>query len=455
MTMDSRQTFFIETFGCQMNDRDSEIMAQMLEQSYSPALSVDDADLVVVNTCSIRAKAEQKALSLLGRLRRSKNSHRGKIIAVVGCVAQQEGERLLERLPHVDLVVGTQNIYNLPALIEEVSAAGRRVAAVEQSASFAIPPFLPAADKGLGFKRYVTIMQGCDNFCTYCVVPYTRGREVSRPREDILAEVRHLTANGVREITLLGQNVNSYGRGMGGRSHGFAGLLREVASVDGLRRLRFTTSNPHDLTAEVIGCFAELDVLCPHFHLPVQSGSNAVLKAMNRRYTREKYLDLVAALRRARPGIAITTDIIVGFPGESEEDFRMTMDLVREVRFHGAFSFRYSDRPRARSAGFPLKLPEAVKQERLAALQELINSIAEERLADFVGSVQDVMVEGRSRNNPREWSGRTGHNIIVNFAGPDGLSPGDTLPVVISGACRHSLRGEAAPAEAGQGEPHD
>ncbi len=437
----TQQSYYIETFGCQMNDRDSEIMAQLLSRHYSPALSIDDADVVVVNTCSIRAKAEQKAFSLLGRLRRNKERNKDLLVAVAGCVAQQDGEAILERLPHVDLVIGTQNIYNLPALLAEAGLQGRRLAAVEQTSTFEIPPYLPDADGGLGHRRFVTIMQGCNNFCSYCVVPHTRGREISRPLAHVMDEVDHLVAHGVREITLLGQNVNSYLGADGEKKCDFAGLLRRVAAT-GVKRLRFTTSNPHDLSPEIIACFADLPNLCSHFHLPVQSGSDRVLKAMHRRYTRAAYLDLVADLRAARPDIAITTDIIVGFPGESEEDFKMTCSLIEEVRYHGAFSFRYSDRPNTRSSGFPGKLPEEEKQRRLADLQDRIERIAAERLEEYVGNGLEVMVEGRSRSG--QWSGRSSQNIIVNFEHPGEPRPGSLCNVHVTEACRHSLRGVPA-----------
>jgi tRNA-2-methylthio-N6-dimethylallyladenosine synthase len=437
----NQRTFFIETFGCQMNDRDSEIMAQLLSSSYRPAQSAHDADIILVNTCSIREKAEQKAMSLLGTLRLIKKNKKGMVIGIVGCVAQQEGEKLLGRLPYIDLVMGTQNIYNLPTFLNEIISKHKRIAAVEQSPAFEIPPYLPDVDKGPSHKRFVTIMQGCNNFCTYCVVPFTRGREISRNFQDIITEVQHLAKSGVKEITLLGQNVNSYGRDVENSQTSFAKLLRATAAIEGLSRLRFTTSNPKDLNAELIKCFADLDILCPHFHLPVQSGSNNVLKRMNRKYTIETYLDLVQQLRAIRPDIAITTDIIVGFPGETEEDFQATMDLVKKVRYHGAYSFKYSDRPQARSVAFDGKLSEQVKGERLARLQKLINQIVMERNQEYIGKITEVMVEGQSRSNEDQWSGRTGSNHIVNFASPQPLHAGEIINIEINEACQHSLRG--------------
>ncbi len=440
----AERTFFIETFGCQMNDRDSEIMTQLLSECYHPAQSVEDANIVLINTCSIRQKAEHKAMSLLGHLRQHKLKRPDLIIGVVGCVAQQEGKKLLSRMPYIDLVMGTQSLYNLPAMLNEIIHSHKRITAVAQSSTFEIPTYLPSIEKGMPHKRFVTIMQGCNNFCTYCVVPYTRGREISRTSDDILAEIRHLVYHGVQEITLLGQNVNSYGHDITSSNIDFADLLRAAATVTGLKRLRFTTSNPKDLNDKLIKCFVDLDILCPHFHLPVQSGSNNVLKRMNRKYTIEPYLDLIHRLQTARPDIAITTDIIVGFPGESEENFQATIDLVQNVRYHGAYSFKYSDRPQAKSVSFANKLSEEIKGERLARLQKLINKIVQERNQEYIGRIESVMIEGRSRSGQGQWHGRTGSNHVVNFAGNQSLQAGQIINIKINEACQHSLRGELA-----------
>jgi tRNA-2-methylthio-N6-dimethylallyladenosine synthase len=437
---------YIETFGCQMNERDSEIMGQLLNRAdYSLTSDIDKAGVVIVNTCSIRGKAEQKAMSLLGRLKKSKQKKPELIVAVTGCVAQQEGARLQARMNYVDLVVGPQSIYRLPELIKRVEIEGTTTIATEQSPDFSIPSLLPELESSaLPFKRFVTIMQGCNNFCTYCVVPYTRGREVSRPPEDIVDEVKHLVTKGVKEITLLGQNVNSYGLDRPDRDYpDFPGLLRMVAEVTGVVRLRFTTSNPKDLSPDLMRCFAELGNLCPHFHLPVQSGSNSVLKRMNRKYTIEDYLEKVVGLRQFCPEIAITTDIIVGFPGESDEDFNATMSLLEKVRYHGAFSFKYSDRPNTVSAGFEDKVPEDVKKVRLSILQARQQEITVERHQEYIGRTMEVMVEGESRTGDGQWSGRTATNHIVNFTGPDLLKPGETLNVLIEEDCQHSLRGRS------------
>jgi len=432
---------YIETFGCQMNERDSEIMGQLLAgRAYGQTSDLASADVVVVNTCSIRGKAEQKAYSLLGRLRRLKKNKPSLVVAVTGCVAQQEGQKLIDRMPYVDLVVGPQHIYRLPELVAE-AAAGRRVA-VAQSDTFVIPPFLPDIESGSTYKRFVTIMQGCNNFCTYCVVPFTRGREISRDFADILAEVTHLAENGIREVTLIGQNVNSYGLDHPRESRKtFPELLRAVSAVEGLSRIRFTTSNPKDLSEELMACFAELPKLCSHFHLPVQSGANPVLKRMNRRYTIETYLDKVAGLRKARPEVALTTDIIVGFPGETEADFAATMELIETVRYHSAFSFKYSDRPHARSSGFPDKVAEEEKSARLALLQKRLQEITEERNREYEGAVLEVMVESDAANRDGQWAGRSSSNHVVNFTGQGVYAPGQLVTVHIDTACAHSLRG--------------
>ncbi len=435
---------YIETFGCQMNERDTEIMAQLLSQAdYNIIDDIDMADVVVVNTCSIRGKAEQKAMSLLGRMRLFKKKKPSLIVAVTGCVAQQEGAKIQARMGHVDLVVGPQSIYQLPELIKKVEQDGLKSTAIEQPASFSIPSLLPdLAGSALPHKRFVTIMQGCNNFCTYCVVPHTRGREVSRSPEDIVGEVEHLVAHGVSEITLLGQNVNSYGLDrQDGDYTDFPGLLRRVAAIPGVIRLRFTTSNPKDLSENLMKCFAELDNLCPHFHLPVQSGSDAILKKMNRKYSIEQYLKKVEGLRQYCPDIAITTDIIVGFPGETDEDFAATMLLLEKVRYHSAYSFKYSDRPNTVSAGFGNKVPQEVKTARLARLQTRQQEITNECHLAYVGQVLEIMVEGESRTGDGQWSGRTGSNHIVNFTGPAAINPGQILRVKIDEACLHSLRG--------------
>lgn len=436
-----------------MNERDSEIMEQLLSRAgYISISDQDDADVIILNTCSIRAKAEQKVFSLLGLLRRQKQNQPHLRIVVAGCVAQQQGEQIFKRMPHVDVVIGTQQIYQLPDMLLRLDDGSvKHEFACDLEKSCSIPPFqkllqgkesqapCPAPAE---FRKFVTIMQGCNNFCSYCVVPTTRGREVSRSVTDILEEVSLLTHKGVKEITLLGQNVNSYGCTNPVAEHktGFADLLRLVAAVPGIERLRFTSSNPQDLSVELMQCFKYLDNLCPHFHLPVQSGSNAVLANMNRKYTRELYLEKVEALRTFCPEIAISTDIIVGFPGETDQDFEQTMDLLETVRFHGSFSFKYSDRPNTRSAGFSDKVNEDEKGARLQQFQQRQDQISLERNQEMVGKVVSVMVE---RNKGGTVQARTGSNHIVHFVYPGQLLPGDLLDVRLTRAGKHSLQGEA------------
>ncbi|MEN8256544.1 MAG: tRNA (N6-isopentenyl adenosine(37)-C2)-methylthiotransferase MiaB [Thermodesulfobacteriota bacterium] len=438
------KNIYIETIGCQMNERDSEIMLQLLEQhGYLLCSELETADAVIVNTCSIRGKAEQKAYSFIGSLRRLKKNNPNLIIAVAGCVAQQEGQKMKSRMPHVDIILGPHSIYQLPELFQEIDDGRKNIISTSQSDNFTIPPFLPSLKHGLAHKRFVTIMQGCNNFCTYCIVPYTRGREVSRKQEDILAEVRHLVAGGVREITLLGQNVNSYGNDQHpAKRTSFPELLRAVAAVPGLVRLRFTTSNPKDLSPALMDCFKDLDNLGHHFHLPVQSGSNAVLKKMNRKYTVETYMEKVAGLRQACPDISLTTDIIVGFSGESASDFQATMDLMEKVRYDSAFSFKYSSRPPAKSCEFEDTVSEEEKSERLAIFQNRQKEISLERHQEFVGKPLELMIEGESKNGQGQWSGRSSHNLIVNFYSPQKYKAGDLVSVMVTEGCLNSLRAE-------------
>lgn len=440
---------YIKTFGCQMNERDSKVIAQLLAQEGFATTSVqEEADLILVNTCSIREKAEQKAFSLIGSLREEKKKNPSLVVGVIGCVAQQEGEHLRSRMPHVDLIVGTQQIYRLPAMLDRLlSGMTQKEIATNMESSFSIPPFqklLVNNEKTAitpGFKQFVTIMQGCDNFCSYCVVPTTRGREISRSVRDILEEVELLVEQGVREITLLGQNVNSYGatNTVDPRPVSFPQLLRKVSAVQGLQRLRFTTSHPKDLSEELMQCFAELENLCPHFHLPVQSGSDKILQRMNRKYTVESYLQKVARLRQYRPDIALATDVIVGFPGETDVDFVATMRLLQEVRFHGSFSFKYSDRPHTRSTSFTDKVPEEIKSQRLATFQKEQNKISLQRNREYLEKTVEIMIESILDG---EIKGRTATNHMVHAAGNvDSLLPGDLALVIIEHAGNHSLKG--------------
>ena len=442
---------YIKTFGCQMNERDSEIIEQLLARSGCIAVcDAVDADLIVVNTCSIRAKAEQKVFSLLGLLRKQKEKQPDLRIAVAGCVAQQEGKQIFKRMPHVDIVVGTQQIYQLPEMLLRLEAGEtKREISCDLEQSFSIPPFQrlladkdkhPPSPAAPEFRKFVTIMQGCNNFCSYCVVPATRGREISRPVADILEEVTLLVDQGICEITLLGQNVNSYGctNSVADSQVGFADLLAMVAQVSGVKRLRFTSSNPQDLSEDLMQRFKDFENICPHFHLPAQSGSNDVLKRMHRKYTREVYLEKVQGLRSYCPEIAISTDMIIGFPSESDHDFEQTMDLLETVRFHGSFSFKYSDRPHTRSAEFDNKVDEDVKGERLQRFQRRQDQISLERNKELVGQPVEVMVERVAGNSIQS---RTGTNHIVHFESKDNFVVGDFTYVTINHAGMHSLNG--------------
>lgn len=427
-----------------MNERDSEIMAQLLgEQSYLRTTHPEKADLVLINTCSIRGKAAQKAYSCFGRFRKLKEKNRGLILAVTGCVAQQDGETLSKKMPFIDIVMGPQAIYALPSLVKKARAGYKPQILTVLSPDFRIPAFLPKLAEGPAHKRFVTIMQGCDNFCTYCVVPYTRGREISRNPDDIITEIEHLIAQGVKDITLLGQNVNSYGKVRGASGEGrFPELLRKVAAIDGLSRLRFTTSHPKDLSHDLMRCFADLSNLCPHFHLPVQSGSNLILQRMNRNYSIENYFAKIKDLRGYCPEIALTTDIIVGFPGETDDDFAATMDLLDKVRYHGAYTFKYSDRPQAKASEFQDKVAEEVKKERLAILQTRQEEISHSRRQELLGKTVEIMVDGKSKAAGKQWSGRTVSNQIVNFACDLNLVPGQLLMILVKETCQNSLRGD-------------
>ena len=436
----SARKFHIHTFGCQMNAHDSEQMAQILSDAgYVKTDEADKADIIIVNTCSVREKAAQKAYSRLGRLKRLREKMSDHVIVVTGCLAQEHGVGFFRRAPYLDLVLGTHNIHRLPEMLEEVSSTGSQV--VDTSFHKSV--------KSLGIRTlppdgnvsaYVTIMQGCNNFCSYCIVPYVRGREESRADGDILDEIRFLADNGIREVTLLGQNVNSYGSTLSGDTD-FPALLRMVSKIDGIDRIRFTTSHPKDLSERLAGCFADLGNLCEHIHLPVQSGSDHVLKRMKRGYTVEEYLKKIKMLKSMCPNISITSDIIVGFPGERNSDFQKTIDLMKEVRFDNVFSFKYSDRRGTASEGYDGKVEEEVKSERLRVLQAIQESHSLEKNRGLEGIVEDVLIEGVSKNNDADIAGRTRGNKIVNLAGDTGLT-GRTVRVRIVQAHTYSLRGE-------------
>ncbi|MFZ0613537.1 MAG: tRNA (N6-isopentenyl adenosine(37)-C2)-methylthiotransferase MiaB [Desulfobacterales bacterium] len=430
---------YIHTIGCQMNVYDSEKMVSVLAPlNYRKTADLHAADLIIVNTCAIRQKAEQKVFSFLGRLSRLKDERPELLIGVGGCVAQQQGKKILARVPFVDFVFGTQAISRLPRIVRNGETHAGRVVDVAPAGAgdlFDVPVDVPVdapldgppqLTKTGQVTRFVTIMQGCDNYCTYCVVPYVRGREASRRPGDIIAEIERLVAAGVREVTLLGQNVNSYGVKEGLCS--FAELLGRIDAIDGLLRIRFTTSHPKDLSTDLCRTFGELPKLCGHIHLPVQSGSNPVLKRMNRRYTRENYLEKVAELREYCPHIAISSDFIVGFPGEEAADFDRSLDLIRTVGFDSLFAFKYSDRPQAPAGRFAGKVSEPESTARLQILLEEQNRITLAKHRSLLGSVPEVLVEGvngRSALSGGEdggpagggpqWTGRTSSNKIVNF----------------------------------------
>jgi len=430
---------YVETFGCQMNVSDSEKIVSLLQGAgYLPTQDSSQADLIILNTCSVRAKAEQKVYGCLGRYKGLKNRNRRLILGVGGCVAQQEGERLLEKVPYLDIVFGTHNLHMLPELVRAAERGERRTEVAFLDNEKRLDLFPAAAAEG-GVSRFVTIMQGCDNFCSYCIVPHVRGREISRSSAEIVNEIRKMVDKGVREVTLVGQNVNSYGLKSSGEPD-FAALLRRVADIPGIERIRFTTSHPKDISAPLIDCFAELPKLCSHIHLPAQAGSDAVLARMNRGYTRSEYLGKIALLKAVRPDIQITGDIIVGFPGESEEDFSQTLSLMEEVRYGDLFSFVYSVRPETKAAEFPDDISQQEKQERLDRLLALQRALTLERNKSFVGSRQQVLVEGFSKRGD-QLSGRTSGNRVVNFAGDPTLT-GSIVEVTITRAFQNSLFGE-------------
>ena len=441
---------YIETYGCQMNEHDTERILRLLEAShYLETKDAQEADFILINTCSVREKPEHKVYSALGRYKWLKEK-RGAIIGVAGCVAQQEGNKLLNRVPYLDMVIGTHAIPMLPQLLQKIEFFGQRICETgfDPEGNY-LKTILPQKPPVVGsirldkVKSYVTIMQGCDHFCSYCIVPYVRGREKSRSSREIIEEVRHLAEMGVKEIFLLGQNVNSYGKGLEEEIH-FPKLLRRINEIEGLQRIRFTTSHPKDLFEELIQAFSKLEKLCEHTHLPFQSGSDKILKAMHRGYTKDSYLEKIDRLKEVCPFIAVTSDVIVGFSGEEEKDFEETLDLIRKVRFDDLFSFKYSLRKGTRAAQFTDKVEEKVKQDRLSTLQEIQKEITLRKNQELEGRVEEVLVEGQSKQSDQDVTGRTRSNKIVNFEGDLELV-GKLVPVQITKAYPHSLRGEIVP----------
>ena len=446
--------YLIETFGCQMNFHDSERMSGLLEQAgYEPTHDEGDADVIVINTCSVRERAEEKLFTRLGEIRQMgiEQGHRP-VVAVAGCVAQQEGTRILQRSSVVDVVIGTQNLKRLPMLVQDAacraeapaheSARKRATVDLEPIEDISFP--LGIARRSDPVKAYITIIEGCNEFCAFCVVPYTRGHERMRPVADIVAEARQAVDSGAREIQLLGQIVNHY-QAPDDPACDFAALLERLNEIPGLARIRFASPHPRHVTPRMIEAMRTLPAVCRHLHLPVQSGSSRVLQAMRRRHTREYYLDLVARVREAMPDIALSTDMIVGFPTETAEDFEETLTLVAAVRYHSMFSFKYSPRPNTLALKrMPDSVSEGEKTRRIVALQTLQRDIQAELHAQAVGRTLDVLVDSRSRRREWELSGRTSGNTVVNFSGAPELI-GQIVPVTITAANPNSLRGELAP----------
>jgi tRNA-2-methylthio-N6-dimethylallyladenosine synthase len=430
---------FIRTFGCQMNEYDSEKISAVLAEAegLAPAGNPDEADLIVFNTCSVREKAQEKVFADLGRVKHLKRANPKLMIAVGGCVASQEGGAIVERAPFVDVVFGPQTLHRLPDLLARRRASGRPqvdISFPEIEKFDRLPE--PRAD---GASAFVSIMEGCSKYCSFCVVPYTRGPEVSRPFDDIVVEIASLAAQGVKEVTLLGQNVNAWRGDIEGTMQDFAELLRYVAEIDGIERIRYTTSHPREFTQRLIDAHAGLPALAAHVHLPVQSGSDRVLAAMKRGYTALEFRSIIRRLRAARPDISISSDFIVGFPGETAADFEATLALARDLDFDGSYSFLYSARPGTPAAELEDPTPPAEKQERLRRLQAQLEAQAAAVSERMVGTVQRALVEGPSRRDPAELAARTANNRTVNFPG-DAALVGRFVDLKITEARHHSLR---------------
>jgi tRNA-2-methylthio-N6-dimethylallyladenosine synthase len=431
---------YVRTFGCQMNEYDSDKMVDVLRANdgYERTEDVKEADLILFNTCSVREKAQEKVFSDLGRVRHLKEANPNVMIGVGGCVASQEGKVIISRAPYVDIVFGPQTIHRLPSLLKE----RRKVGKAQVDISFPevekfdnLPTPITTSQSAM-----VSIMEGCSKYCTFCVVPYTRGEEISRPFQDVLVEVATLAAQGVKEITLLGQNVNAYRYEQESEVIEFATLLDHVSDIPGLERIRFSTSHPKEFSAALIASYRKLPKLVDHVHLPVQSGSNKILEAMKRGYTREEYLNIIKDLKAARGSVSISSDFIVGFPGETDADFEDTMSLVDEVDFDGSYSFMYSPRPGTPAAGLTEHVPLNIKKERLSRLQNKLSQNASRYSQLMIGGEFDVLVEGISKKDPSKLSGRTNNNKVVNFEGQERLI-GHTIKIQVTEALPNSLRG--------------
>ena len=433
------KTYFILNYGCQMNESDAEHYAGQLEEmGYAKADDFHNADIIVVNTCCVRESAEKRILGKIGELKRVKENHPGQVICVAGCMAPKDGEKPIKKHPQIDLLIGTAYVNSFKEILTDFLAdkGGR----IYDDMAISGSEFEGNRVRQSGFSAWIPIMYGCNNFCTYCIVPYVRGRERSRSIENIVEEVEQAVANGYKEFTLLGQNVNSYGKDFGEKGM-FAKLLRRVNDVPGVERIRYMTSHPRDMGEDVIQAVAECEHICENFHVPFQAGSSRILKLMNRGYTREQYLDLVKMIRRYVPDAAVTTDIIVGFPGETEEDFEKTMNLIKEIKFDASFSFVYSKRPGTPAAELPDDTPQSVKLERLQRLQALNTQHAQEISQSMVGSVQRCLVVGEAKKGEGKLSARTDNNRIVTFNGPENLI-GQMVNLKINEVYPHTLGGE-------------
>jgi len=435
------------TYGCQMNEYDSERVAGLLgDERYELTESPDDADLVLLNTCAIREKAEEKVFSRLGQLKSLKRERPKVLIGVMGCMAQLWKGKIQERAPHVDLVFGSAAVARVGEMVARARATG---APVIETGEAPLIKLTARPERPGQLKAFVTVMEGCEKFCTFCVVPVTRGRERSHPPAAIIAEIRDLAAAGVREVTLLGQTVNAYGRDLTPPTD-LADLLEQVNEIDGVDRIRFTTSNPYNLSSRLMQAIRDVPKVVEYLHLPLQSGSDRVLERMNRGYTRARYLELVDELVETVPGIALSTDLIVGFPGESEADFEETVTAVERVRYDNVFAFRYSRRPGTPAADMADQVPDETKAQRNTRLLEVAERVGAERRRALEGRVMPVLVDGRSRKDPGEVTGRTRCNRVVNFDAHGRELLGRTVPVLVTRALPHSLRGELAGAGAGE-----
>ena len=433
--------YYIETWGCQMNEEDSEKLSGMLKNiGYSRTEVKEEAGIILYNTCCVRENAENKVFGNLGQLKALKRKNPDLIVGVCGCMMQQEGmaDKILKEFPYVNIVFGTHNAYKFPEYLNRVKTEGVQIKEIFNKEE-EIVEGLPI-DRKSEVKAFVTIMYGCNNFCTYCIVPYVRGRERSRKSEDILNEIKELVKGGYKEITLLGQNVNSYGKGLE-EDINFAKLLRMINEVEGLERVRFMTSHPKDLTDDVILAIKECDKLCEQIHLPVQSGSNSILKKMNRHYTREYYMELVNKIKKEIPGVSLTTDIIVGFPGETEEDFLQTLELVKEVGYSAAFTFIYSRRNNTPADMMLNQVDDADKHHRFDRLVKAVNENVVRLNKEFENQIVEVLVEGMSKNDETKFAGRTRNGRLVNFEG-ENIKAGDIVNVEITRAQPFSLLGK-------------